>query len=212
MSASRPAASRSMVAVGLANARAGSMSHHRQPLGGPGRPVKEQIAERLQSTGPSGSDPKPHLEQLRIPARWLYGTADREIPVDQSVALLNALKSQDEDFTVVTFPDSGHGLLHSPPTDPQAPTIFVEWVEKKIHTGSQAFVALVGECPEALQSPLRRGRVEAVQRKEQDPAPGMVQIHPPTESGASDLERPPSDQPLNGGPRATWARSLDHPG
>jgi pimeloyl-ACP methyl ester carboxylesterase len=81
-------------------------------------PSKEQIAERLQSTGPSGSDPKPHLEQLRIPARWLYGTADREIPVDQSVALLNALKSQDEDFTVVTFPDSGHGLLHSLPPTP----------------------------------------------------------------------------------------------
>jgi hypothetical protein len=57
-------------------------------------PSKEQIAERLQSTGPSGSDPKPHLEQLRIPARWLY-------------------------FTVVTFPDSGHGLLHSLPPTPK---------------------------------------------------------------------------------------------
>ena len=93
-------------------------------------PSKEQIAERLQSTDPSGSDPKPYLEQLRIPALWLYGTADREVPVDQSVALLNTLKAQGKDFTVVTFPDAGHGLLDSPPTDPQAPTIIVEWVER----------------------------------------------------------------------------------
>lgn len=93
-------------------------------------PSKEQIAERLQGTDPSGSDPKPYLEQLRIPALWLYGTADREVPVDQSVALLNTLKAQGKDFTVVTFPDAGHGLLDSPPTDPQAPTITVEWVER----------------------------------------------------------------------------------
>ena len=97
-------------------------------------PSKEQIAKRLQSTDPSGSDPKPYLEQLRIPALWLYGTADREVPVDQSVALLNTLKSQGKDFTVVTFPDAGHGLLDSPPTAPQAPKVFVEWVEKRIHT------------------------------------------------------------------------------
>jgi dipeptidyl aminopeptidase/acylaminoacyl peptidase len=54
---------------------------------------------------------------LRIPALWLYGTADREVPVDQSVALLDGLKAQGKDFTVVTFPDAGHGLLDSlPPT------------------------------------------------------------------------------------------------
>jgi pimeloyl-ACP methyl ester carboxylesterase len=97
-------------------------------------PLQEQIAKRLQSTDPSGSDPKPYLKQLRIPALWLYGTADREVPVDQSVALLNTLKSQGKDFTVVTFPDAGHGLLDSPPTAPQAPKIFVEWVEKRVHT------------------------------------------------------------------------------
>jgi uncharacterized protein len=97
-------------------------------------PSKEQIAERLQSTDPSGSDPKPDLEQLSIPALWLYGTTDREVPVDQSVALLTTLKTQGKDFTVVTFPDAGHGLLDSPPTDPQAPTLFVEWVEKRVHT------------------------------------------------------------------------------
>ena len=67
------------------------------------------------------ADPKPYLEQLRIPALWLYGTADREVSVDQSVALLTALKAQGKDFTVVTFPGAGHGLLDSPPSDPGHP-------------------------------------------------------------------------------------------
>jgi dipeptidyl aminopeptidase/acylaminoacyl peptidase len=98
-------------------------------------PSKEQIAKRLQDAGSSGADPKPYLEQLTIPALWLYGTADREVPVDQSIALLNALKAQGKPFTVVTFPDAGHGLLDSPPTDPHAPTTFVEWVRKQVRSG-----------------------------------------------------------------------------
>ncbi len=96
-------------------------------------PSKEEIAKRLQDAGPSGSDPKPYLEQLTIPALWLYGTADREVPVDQTIALLNTLKGQGKDFTIVTFPGAGHGLLDSPPTDPQAPTTFVDWVLKRVH-------------------------------------------------------------------------------
>jgi uncharacterized protein len=97
-------------------------------------PSKEQIAKRLQDTGPSGADPKPYLEQLRIPGLWLYGTADREVPVDQSIALLRSLKAKGKDFTVVTFPGAGHGLLDSPPADPKAPTMFVQWIMKRVHT------------------------------------------------------------------------------
>jgi pimeloyl-ACP methyl ester carboxylesterase len=93
-------------------------------------PSKDQIAQRLHEVGPSGSDPRPYLEQLRIPALWLYGTADREVPVAQSLAVLNSIKAQGRNFTIVTFPGAGHGLLDSPPTDPRAPTTFVEWVLK----------------------------------------------------------------------------------
>jgi uncharacterized protein len=100
-------------------------------------PSKEEIAKRLQDTDPSGSDPRPYLEQLTIPALWLYGTADREVPVDQSVALLDGLKAQGKDFTVVTFPDAGHGLLDSPPTDPQAPTTFVDWVQQRVRAEAE---------------------------------------------------------------------------
>jgi uncharacterized protein len=99
-------------------------------------PSKEQVAKKLQDAGPSGFDPKPYLEQMTTPALWLYGTADREVPVDQSVALLNSLKAQGKDFTVVTFPGAGHGLLDSPPTAPQAPTTFVQWVLKRVHPGT----------------------------------------------------------------------------
>lgn len=97
-------------------------------------PSKEEIAKTLQDAGPSGADPRSDLEQLTIPALWLYGTADREVPVDQSVALLNTLKAQGKNFTIITYPDAGHGLLDSPPTDPQAPATFVEWVLKQVHT------------------------------------------------------------------------------
>jgi dipeptidyl aminopeptidase/acylaminoacyl peptidase len=74
---------------------------------------------------------------LTIPARWRYGTTDREVPVDQSVALLHALTAQGKDFTVVTFPDAGHGLLDSPPTDPQAPTTFVDWVRQRVRAEAE---------------------------------------------------------------------------
>jgi uncharacterized protein len=61
-------------------------------------PSKEEITKRLQDTNPSSADPKPYLEQLTIPALWLYGTADREVPVDQSVALLDGLKAQGQEL------------------------------------------------------------------------------------------------------------------
>jgi dienelactone hydrolase len=94
-------------------------------------PSKEQIDKRMRDAEPSGSDPKPFLEKLTVPALWLYGTADREVPVDQSVALLNQLKGQGKDFTIVTFPGAGHGLLDTQPTAAKAPATFVDWVLKQ---------------------------------------------------------------------------------
>ena len=99
-------------------------------------PSKGEIAKRLQDAGPSGFDPKPFLEQLSVPALWLFGTADREVPVDQTVALLNALKGEGKDFTIQVFPGAGHGLLDTPPTDPKAPTALVDWVLEHVHVTS----------------------------------------------------------------------------
>jgi uncharacterized protein len=118
----------------------GQVKAYAQLTGGNGSskpfPSKDKIAKRLADAGPSGFDPKPSLAQLTIPALWLYGTADREVPVDQSVALLTALKGQGKDFTIVSFPGAGHGLLDSPPTDPRAPPTFVGWVLKRVHVAS----------------------------------------------------------------------------
>ncbi len=99
-------------------------------------PSKGEIAKRLQDAGPSGFDPKPVLEQLSVPALWLFGTADREVPVDQTVALLNTLKGEGKDFTIQVFPGAGHGLLDTPPTDPKAPTALVDWVLEHVHVTS----------------------------------------------------------------------------
>jgi pimeloyl-ACP methyl ester carboxylesterase len=86
----------------------------------------------LQDTGASGADPRPYLERLRIPALWLYGTADGVVPFDQSVALLNTFEEQGKDFTVATFPDGVMACSTPPPTDPQATTTLVEWVLKRV--------------------------------------------------------------------------------
>jgi hypothetical protein len=69
-------------------------------------PSKEEIAKRLQDTGSSGADPKPLPGAVDDPGALALWHADREVPVDQSVALLDGLKAQGKDFTVVTFPDA----------------------------------------------------------------------------------------------------------
>jgi uncharacterized protein len=99
-------------------------------------PSKEEIAKTLKDAGPSGFDPTPFLEQLSVPALWLFGTADREVPVDQSVALLTALKDSGKDFTIQLFQGAGHGLLNTPPTDPNAFPTVVQWIEGHVQVAS----------------------------------------------------------------------------
>jgi dipeptidyl aminopeptidase/acylaminoacyl peptidase len=94
----------------------------------------EEIAARLATAGPSGFDPAPYLTQLTVPGLWLYGGADLSVPVDQSVAVLTRLREvKGKDFTVVVFPNAGHGLLDVPPSAPQAPPTFIAWI--LAHTG-----------------------------------------------------------------------------
>jgi pimeloyl-ACP methyl ester carboxylesterase len=132
--------SRHVALIALASAAIlpyGQVKAYAQLTGGNGSskpfPSQDQIAKRLTDAGPSGFDPKPYLAQLTIPALWLYGTLDREVPVDQSVALLNQIRGQGKDFTIVTFPGAGHGLLDSRPTAPKAPSTFIAWVLKRVH-------------------------------------------------------------------------------
>ena len=72
-----------------------------------------------------------------MPALWLYGGVDKEVPPDQSVALLQRLKeTMGKDFTVVVYPEAGHGLLDAPPTNPRALPTLIRWVRNRVHVPS----------------------------------------------------------------------------
>ena len=70
---------------------------------------------------------------MTTPGLWLYGGADRSIPADRSIAILNALKQQGKDFTVAVLPGAGHGLLNVPPSDPRALPMVVDWISSQVH-------------------------------------------------------------------------------
>jgi uncharacterized protein len=96
-------------------------------------PSRQEIAETLQDASRSGMDPRPFLERMEIPGLFLLGDADREIPFTQTVALVDDLKREGEDFTVKPFPGAGHGLLDVPPTDPDALPTLIAWVVDVAH-------------------------------------------------------------------------------
>lgn len=71
-----------------------------------------EIERRLDAAGPSGFDPGPWLEQMTVPGLWIYGALDRSIPVQRSVANLNAVKaSLSRDFTAVVIPGINHSWI-----------------------------------------------------------------------------------------------------
>jgi dienelactone hydrolase len=65
-----------------------------------GQLSKGEIAKRLKDAGPSGFDPLPDLKQMTVPSLWLFGSEDDRVPVDESVAILDGLKSAGKDITM----------------------------------------------------------------------------------------------------------------
>ena len=96
---------------------------------------KAEATQRLQEAGPSGFDPVPYIERLSTPGLWLYGGADKSIPTDRSVAILTRLKRAGKNFTIIVFPDAGHGLVDTIPTAPEAPATLVNWIKKTANEG-----------------------------------------------------------------------------
>lgn len=88
---------------------------------------RDRVAEQLRS-GEVGFDPLPDLQRLHIPELWLYGDADENTPVPESVAILDRLKAEGHDVTVKVYPGVGHGLLDTPPSTPDAGPELVSWV------------------------------------------------------------------------------------
>jgi alpha-beta hydrolase superfamily lysophospholipase len=96
------------------------------------RPSEAEIAKKIASFDHSGFDPKPYLEKLNVPALWLFGGADRNIPPVQSVAELRSIKDG-KDWTIVVYPGAGHGLFDTPPTDPRAAPAAEKWIREHVH-------------------------------------------------------------------------------
>jgi len=99
------------------------------------RPSEAAIAKKVAELerNASGFDPQPYLDRLNLPALWLIGGADRNIPPVQSAARLRAIKRQQgKDWTIITFPGAGHGLFDSPPTDPRAAPTAEAWIRHHV--------------------------------------------------------------------------------
>ena len=98
------------------------------------RPSEAEIAEEIASWERSGFDPQPYLERLGIPALWLFGGADRNVPPVQSAALLRSIKRErGKDWTIVVYPGAGHGLFDDPPTDPRAAPAAEAWIRRHVN-------------------------------------------------------------------------------
>ena len=97
------------------------------------RPAEDEIATTLASWKPSGFDPTPDLEKLDVPALWLFGGGDRNVPPVQSVALLRSIKQErGKDWTIVVFAGAGHGLFDAIPTDLRAGPTAEAWVRHHV--------------------------------------------------------------------------------
>ena len=99
------------------------------------RPSEKVIAEKVAGweRSASGFDPRPYLLRLDVPALWLIGGGDRNIPPVQTAAALRSIKRENgKDWTIVVFPGAGHGLFDSPPTDPHASPMAEQWIRSRV--------------------------------------------------------------------------------
>ena len=106
--------------------------YERLASGEQGQLSRAEISRRLKDAGSSGFDPLPYLRQLTVPGLWEFGTADQRTPVDESISILDSVKADGKDITVAVFPNAGHGLLDTPPTDPSAGPAMVRWILDRV--------------------------------------------------------------------------------
>lgn len=60
---------------------------------------------------PGDFDPRPFVERMSVPAIWMFGREDRIIPAPQSAEIIREIeRTHGYPFTVVTYPNAGHGL------------------------------------------------------------------------------------------------------
>lgn len=84
---------------------------------------RASMLAQVRRDGPSGFDPVPFLRTLSIPAFWMYGSDDRNVPTELCVERLEALQPG-HDFSWVVLPTAHTplvlptGLLSSLPRSP----------------------------------------------------------------------------------------------
>ncbi len=94
-------------------------------------PTEAEIADRLQKTGPSGFDVVPYLRRMNVPALWLLGGRDQEIPLTATLAILRQLEVAGKDYSIRVYPKANHGLFDVPPTDPRAMPDTLHWLRER---------------------------------------------------------------------------------
>jgi pimeloyl-ACP methyl ester carboxylesterase len=72
------------------------------------------------------TDPKESLKTLSIPALWLFGEKDIQIPVKMCIEHLDALKMENKPFEYVVFPSLGHNTNKPEPID-----VSLNWIKQK---------------------------------------------------------------------------------
>jgi dipeptidyl aminopeptidase/acylaminoacyl peptidase len=101
--------------------------------------TRAEMLAQVREAGPSGFDPVPYLRRLQIPALWMYGSDDRNVPTELCIERLQELKAA-HDFTSVVLPTTHTplvlptGLLsslpQSPGFDPRFFPAIGEWLGK----------------------------------------------------------------------------------
>ena len=74
----------------------------------------DQIDELMETLRPAGYDPRADLAVMKQPGMWTYGGLDTSIPVRQSIAVLERLKSTGQkDWEIVLKPDANHFMIRN---------------------------------------------------------------------------------------------------
>jgi pimeloyl-ACP methyl ester carboxylesterase len=91
--------------------------------------VREHIKNDVDRYQFTSIDPKVELRTLSIPALWLFGEKDIQIPVKLCIEQINALKGQGKSFEYTLFPTLGHSTAFSKDTAPV--DISIQWIKQK---------------------------------------------------------------------------------
>ncbi|CAL2081515.1 Hydrolase_4 domain-containing protein [Tenacibaculum sp. 190524A02b] len=72
------------------------------------------------------TDPKEYLKDISVPALWLFGEKDIQIPVKMCIEQLNNLKLKNKPFEYVLFPSLGHNTNKIKPLN-----ISINWIKNR---------------------------------------------------------------------------------